>query len=555
MSDKQQGIEFLIKVLGKDNVKQALGEIESSTDKAGKKAGEAGGLFNKMGEGIGGIAKAAVGMMGAFFGFQAIVNLFREWYQYIIDGRNALIDMARKAAEVQRGLRQLAAQEGVTFQEASNRVNQTVQNTGAEMDVAIESRRAVSSALGSKGIGAGIQDVVAGALSRTGGTADQATALVQLLARTPGATDSKESAAKTIGALEKAMATTYYSNLGEIAQAAGGGGLSGLIQKADITEVIARQAQARAVTEDRDQSRELMMQINRWSESNEARKIVEQTTGKKFREVGYGERFSALQGKLKGMTPAQRDKLLKNVPEEQRERAVRYFTADEAIRSYDEALAMARSANAADVMAANEAYKATAPAQQAMSESAEANAAANLEDYDTAVGNLRGVAAEKLKKARERNYVKFADNLMQTDEAQIQAFMYAEQLTRLGVKPSVQPGSPGSDLILRNQLIHAKEAAGIPVTSKVVGGTPQKDERGFPIPALEETSTPTVVGSGKQNGRPIVYTQGQSMQPTSQPAAASQPAGETHIYNGPVVHGNAYMTPQDRVQRPPDARK
>ena len=405
---------------------------------------------------------------------------------------------------------------------------------------------------------------IAQVISDTGGTPEQANAVTQLLNRLGVLGDEK----KTTSALNKlraSMSKTRFSTIGEFAEVVGRGGMAGILESAPLEEVVGRMGQAGAVTNGKEQSAELMEQINRWSESDAARKLVERGTGKKFRDVPYAERMAALGNTVGGATPSQRDKILDDVPEEMRQRVVKFFGSPDAQAAYSDAKGAAESADRDIQKFVNEldAYKSSPTGQAAINEAEKAQRLSGKSDYAVASGLLRDQAKDLLRYLRDEGQISFTEDKLQTDESMLRAAESAVQIERLGETPAAVPGTMGAEDSLRSQLIQAKRRHGISVQTKIVesGSAVSYMVAGAYLQQTEvDVGQSPIIGAGGAVIAPGEKAQDPTFLPRSMttPAAASQPAGgsPTTVNNiGQQVQGNVYAPSRDPTRAPADMRQ
>jgi hypothetical protein len=492
----RRAVEILIKILGAKNVETALKDVSRAEDRVGTTAERSSKKTGALGGALKSVAASAKSFILGFVGLTAVIGLFSKLYNHIKNVRDILKQLAEQAATTQSSLRELAEQERISLQEAARRTQQTVQRTGATTEVAAEARRAVHSAFGEAGIAGGVQVPVAGALARYGGGKEQATAMVEFLKRI-GAGD-RAAAGKALSGIERGMALTFYSSLGEMTQAAGKGQMQGLIAEAPLEEIVGRMAQARAATSTANESAELMKQINRVIQSDKGIALIERHTGREFVGMDYSERIAAFQGALQGAGRRERFGMLREFTGRPRMQAETFFLTKPAVGTYYQALRAVGAGTAAELEARNRAYRGTAPAQLAMVQARTQLDVAAMSDYEVAKGLRRKAAMTELERLKGAGAIGFIDDATQFQETQIRAAEYAVELKRLDVSPSVTPGQIGSADILREQLYQEKTARGIRDEKRQIG-TRGGGYMGAGASGIKETvfsGTPDIVGEG-----------------------------------------------------------
>jgi hypothetical protein len=498
------------------------------------------------------------GIVGAVM---KITSEFMAWNQHILEMKVRLGEMATASAGAQQKTLAAATQEGVSVGVEAARIAQTSSDTGASYELAAESRRAVHSVMGGdEGLKKEIQNVIAGALARTGGDADQATASSEMLSRIPGATDSKEAAAAIFSKMEKVMGVTYFASPGEIAQATARGGMGGFLEGANFEKILARMAQARAVTNSQMQSMRLMGQMNVAMKKQSARDAIEAETGRSYLSLSYDERFEAFQSAVakRQDDPAAMDEFFGEIPNPaERERVREFAVAAVGRQAYKDALkTVAAAPGGKAYLDENSGFIKENVAQTNISEAAKTSRQANLDAYDAAIGRLDETAVSKLSAARatrdERRHVGWWANKFQLESTQIESFALAEQLNRLGITELwAVPGRSGSAERLQAQLDAALYETGISDTRRGNNGVVGSGGKFFSRDGkVKDISGPQRIirPMGRRfNTENLTEEQGERVW-NDKPLS-----GEMGTVINNIQYGDTYMSSSDRTQLPASA--
>jgi len=305
------------------------------------------------------------------------------------------------------------------------------------MDVAAEARRAVHSLMGGdQAVRAGLPEVIAGTISRVGGDVSQVGPLTELLQRFKVKTADDARAA--IAKMEAAMGKTPYSSIGELAQAVGKGGLQGIIEGASLDDVMAMLAQSRGVTSTREEAAELTRQLGQIFAKPEVRAIVEKQGGRGFFEMGFAERFGAMQGALENLTPEQRDEKLREVPAEQRQRLLNYFGSESAVEMGRQAREAAAQATASTTKQRHAEWMRSGIAVANILEAQTTAEEANLPIYEQVSSEMRERAKARVKQIRQR--MSWFQEKTIAEEDLLQSALFEQQIQSLGATPVVLPG-------------------------------------------------------------------------------------------------------------------
>ena len=87
---RQQGIEFLIKILGKEHVKQALDEVERDVKKAGDAGKDSAQKMDGISRALKGAASAAVGFFASFAAIGSVIGAMKSFYEWTVKIRDGL---------------------------------------------------------------------------------------------------------------------------------------------------------------------------------------------------------------------------------------------------------------------------------------------------------------------------------------------------------------------------------------------------------------------------------------------------------------------------------
>ena len=459
----RRDIEYLIKVYGADKVQKEIDRVKGSVKGTGEAAAAAGvqakGFGGAMSGALASAGKALTSFLAGFVGITAVISLFRGLLSHIKQVRDMLQSLAEQAVAAQIPMQKLAMQEGITLKEATKRAAGTALATGATMDIAAESRRAVHSAMGAGAVTGGVADVLAGTMARTGGDVEQTGQLAELMQRfeVKTAADAKNLIAK----LEAGMSQTTYGTVGEIASAVGKGGLQGIIEGATPEDMIALMAQARGATSTKEESAELLKQISQTFMKPELRTVAERQSGKGFWDMTYAERFAAAGTALESMTREEQETVLGKLMPREKQRAMNFFGSKSAAESRERARTAMQGATAGTVDRLQSEYLQTGPAQQRMIEAGKQREVSGLSPYQTLQGLMRKEATGRLDRLRAQGQIGFLDDKLSWNESQIESAMYEQQLQTLGITPRVMAGTQNANQLLGAQLIGAIKSRGI----------------------------------------------------------------------------------------------
>lgn len=429
---------------------------------------EAAGEMSELGKLATGFAGGVTAAVAAFGPLKSILDEITGRMQRM---KELTASIAAGAVGTQARLLPLAGQLGLTPEETARVTLAGVRATGASPDVFNEVARTVDSLFTDPRKTAEqnakfkqyAANAIAATVGRVGGGPQTGNALAELLTRVPGASDSPAALARAIAEMDAGAKQTGFTDVGEMAGATGKGALNLLLKGASLREALGRQGQARSVSSSRDESAELLKQMVVFTESDYARRIIQDRTGADATTMSIEKKFDVLAKAVASSDPAAMDALFEGVPGEQRSRVERFFSprAEEAYRGV---LGAVDAADPADVSRKNAAFRRTAVGQAAAIRAGEEYNEATVDRYHMVAGELHRAAKSRLDHNRAIRGVGLFSDLLQSEHDQIGTTVDELQLRNLGIEPEEVGGSWYSNFKLgtRKRLDAERRKRGLP---------------------------------------------------------------------------------------------